>query len=366
MKMEEQEKKLGLRRYTNHELGQEAWKKLWEKIEAKEVTIPPNMLPLINRYLLNTNTLWERGDLSKITDFLELFGLWYQRQLPKYMLENGEYAYILTPKVFVKAIQILQRFFGIGRRSGVDERILRTLELAKKYAEESETLEETSDSAYIVNKEIIEKIAEKMKKSSRTIRRYLKAAYESGLVDAAIDSNGRISHYILRPNSTNNEEHMTDSRLWVEAWKAYNDFVRRFEHRIEEEDELAAAFNYLFSRPKNEQTMHAYTPLDKFVTAATPEKMRKIEELTGNDTVTSRDKPECHKLEGIGIGLNFEEYKEIFVRKLDEEKLKRIAGKTQAGSIIYFLEAEKEALAKALDLGLLPIRLGDENMEVMV
>ncbi|RLG16248.1 hypothetical protein DRN63_04395, partial [Nanoarchaeota archaeon] len=203
-------------------------------------------------------------------------------QLPRYVSENGDYKYILTPKVFARAIRILRKFFGVGRKAGVDERILRTLELAKKYAEESETLEETSDSAlYIVNKEIIEKIAEKMKKSSRTIRRYLKAAYESGLVDAAIDSNGRISHYILRPNSTNNEEHMTDSRLWVEAWKAYNDFVRRFEHRIEEEDELAAAFNFVFARPKIVQHMHAYTPLDKFVTDNHAEKPKKSEKNGG-------------------------------------------------------------------------------------
>ena len=92
---------------------------------------------------------------------------------------------------------------------------------------------------------------------------------------------------------------------------------------------------------------------------------KKFKKNGGNDTVTSRDKPECHRLEGIGIGLHFKEHKEIFVRKLDEEKLKRIAGKVQPGSIIYFLEAEKEALTKALNLGLFPIHLGDENMEVM-
>jgi len=86
--------------------------------------------------------------------------------------------------------------------------------------------------------------------------------------------------------------------------------------------------------------------------------------------VTSRDIQVCHKLEvhkSVGIGLDFADgHKEYFIARLSEDKIREIIDDLRGEcGIIYFLEAEEEALKKAADLGLIPVKIKEGEMEVM-
>jgi len=178
IKKQEAEILLGLRKITDYDLSREVYRRFIQQYKPEKIINP---FPTAISKVLGFKVLRIRGDLNKMFTFLELYaGLNIKRLQP---VPGKENIYILTPTVALEALEIIQGPLAnmLGK---VDARAKQILEALKEIGEVGsrqvfvdkepvETKIRYDKKGTIITKEIRDKIALKIGKSEKVVRRFL-------------------------------------------------------------------------------------------------------------------------------------------------------------------------------------------------
>lgn len=184
-KKQKAEKLLGLRKYTDHEFSSEVLKRFVEQLEPQKIIIP---FPETISEVLGSKVLRVRGDVDKLYTFIELYGLYNLKRLQK-LKEN---IYALTPEICVEALQIVMKPLA-NMLSKIDERTKAIFDALKEIKDveerqvgdgEVEVETKYSQKGSEITKKIRDKIAVKIGKSERIVRRFLNSLDNSGFVSS--------------------------------------------------------------------------------------------------------------------------------------------------------------------------------------
>ena len=170
---QEYEKSLGLRVETDEERSMKVLKRLVESLEDVEVIVP---FPKTLFSILDSEVLRVRGDFDKLLILIENDALLLQRVLPS-MVVNGKPVVFATPE---RAIQVLHEM--------ADPLASMMLELEKRTRQLIEVLGDNTvnivQKDQPIDKNKRNEIAIKMKKSEKTVRRYLDEWEDSGYLSS--------------------------------------------------------------------------------------------------------------------------------------------------------------------------------------
>jgi DNA-binding MarR family transcriptional regulator len=175
LKEEEQLVKLGLRECTSKELALQVLKALVAKLEPVKVVVP---YPKTLTDLLNYKVLRARGDFDKIYTLILLTAFLMQKKMPRLK----EDVILATPSVILHALSVSAE--PLTTMSTQLDRRIRIL------IQELDNLgiKKVDD---VVNHENRVKIAKKLGKSEKTIRKYLKKMVEEGYAVEEADPNSK-------------------------------------------------------------------------------------------------------------------------------------------------------------------------------
>lgn len=159
--------KLGFRRETDETHSRRILTLLFRRIEPVEVLVPfPNSLFEV----LGTKKIRVRGDYDKLQMLLELDALLMQRQLPRFTHNNKTFVLVTPDRTLIVIERARQPLLSM------------LLELEKRTRDLGEALTamKLGDEGTEIDRRERERIAKRMKRSERTIRRYLDELENSG------------------------------------------------------------------------------------------------------------------------------------------------------------------------------------------
>jgi len=154
-------KKLGRTKYTSLERAKMILEAVMNELEPMPVIVP---FPSSLLKFLKSRTLRVRGDYDKLYAVVYLYALFNQKVLPTIDID-GRKAVITTPLSVYEVIKIAERPL-ITMTSGMEER-------ERQLIKQLQDLEKT-EVGDVIEKEDREKIAVRIGKSERTIRRWLR------------------------------------------------------------------------------------------------------------------------------------------------------------------------------------------------
>lgn len=160
---------LGLRAYTDYDFSRAVLKAFVERLEYCKIVIP---FPETLTEILNSNFLRVRGDYDKILTFIKLYAFLNKKRLKKWSRSE---VYIVTPEVCIEALKIIRKPLA-SMMSNLEERTRSLIECLKEL--------DLDIKGCVIGKAEREKIAVKIGRSEKTVRRYLDewetAGYMSG------------------------------------------------------------------------------------------------------------------------------------------------------------------------------------------
>jgi hypothetical protein len=180
------EVKLGLRKITDFDFSREVLKRFIGQLQPQKIIIP---FRETLAEVLTSKVLRVRGDIDKLYNFIELYGLFNLKRLMKVK----EDVYAVTPEIAIEALKIVLEPLA-NMLGGADERVkplinaLKEVETVKdEYDEEGrkrEVLETYVHAGAVIDKTVREQLAVKLGKSEKTVRAYLNYLEEKGFLSS--------------------------------------------------------------------------------------------------------------------------------------------------------------------------------------
>jgi len=159
-KQELNEVALGIKQFTSLDYSKEVLSQLVKQLEPCTIIVP---FPKALTELLNNKVLRVRGDYDKIMAFVELYCFLNQNRLPKKEV-NGKKIVFAKPQICLEALKIVQQPL-VNMTISLEKRTQKLIEILKKLG--------LTSKGTIITKGVRDKIAVLMRRSERTIRKYL-------------------------------------------------------------------------------------------------------------------------------------------------------------------------------------------------
>jgi hypothetical protein len=148
---------LGLRAYTDYDFSRAVLKEFVKRLEPCKIVIP---FPMALTEVLRKEVLRVRGDYDRIIAFIKLYAFLNRKRLMRWR----EDVYIVTPKVFIEALKLIEKPLT-SMMSSLEERTRSLLKVLKELG--------LTQAGVVIGKTQRDQIAVKLGRSEKTVKRYL-------------------------------------------------------------------------------------------------------------------------------------------------------------------------------------------------
>jgi DNA-binding transcriptional ArsR family regulator len=183
--IENTKKMIGQIKITSYEFSSEVLRRFVERMELFNVVLP---FPESIDREIKTRALRIRSDLSKIYEFIKLYALFNKKRLVKI----DENTYAVTPEVAIEAMKLIAKALA-RMHTQLEERQMRVLNVLRELSGsitvqlpsgDTEMPVDYTKAGKVIDKSLREKIAVRLGKSERYVRRILNSLEEAGYLSS--------------------------------------------------------------------------------------------------------------------------------------------------------------------------------------